>query len=142
MRNPELAAAFSAVNTGNLYTSAEDEDRDEVATTPRVRGLHPPPALHEVVVPYDAALGTLPTVRNLAELGVLTGLPTEILEEARDLLEDRADHLGAGRPAQGSPWLARGLASLVAGAITGAGSAVPPFHGVRDFIEGLKPRWT
>jgi hypothetical protein len=136
--NPELAAAFGAVNAGNLTPPPEE---DEYAAMPRLRGAHPPPALHEALAPYDTTAATLPPVRNLADLAAMTSLPLEALDEARDLLEDNGQIILSGPPGTGKTWLARGLAALVAGSPSRV--RVVQFHpstAYEDFIEGLKPR--
>jgi 5-methylcytosine-specific restriction protein B len=139
-RNPELAAAFSAVNMGNAEVK-EDEERAGSDGTSELRGARPKPALHETAARYETAAGVLPAVRNLAQLAAMTGLSTEILEEARDLLEDTGQIILSGPPGTGKTWLARGLASLVAG--SNSRVQVVQFHpstAYEDFIEGLKPR--
>lgn len=142
MRNPELAASFGAVNAGNMARPPED---DEFAAMPRRTNAPTPQALREETSPYntpfEASDANLPTVRNLAALAALTNLPLEVLDEARDLLEDTGQIILSGPPGTGKTWLARGLASLVAGSYSRV--RVVQFHPsttYEDFIEGLKPR--
>ncbi|HKP53809.1 MAG TPA: AAA family ATPase [Chloroflexia bacterium] len=133
-RNPELASAFSALDTGKLVAGkshiVESDESDSVQ-------------LHETRTVYKPARtdGVLPPVRNLAELQQLTGLSCEMLEEARDLLEDVGQIVLSGPPGAGKTWLARGLGTLAAGDPSRV--QVVQFHPsttYEDFIEGLKPR--
>jgi MoxR-like ATPase len=142
-RNPELAAAFSAVDgTKDEGRRTKDERRKTKEDRPSSIVLRPSsikeePAPYEPLLPYEA----LPPVRSLAELEAQTGLPAETLEEARDLLEDTGQIILSGPPGTGKTWLARGLASLAAG--DPARVRVVQFHpstSYEDFVEGLKPR--
>lgn len=132
--NPELAGAFAAVNSGSV-SLAESEQAALTAESA-------PTALREQAAEYAPAPSpALPLVRNIAELQTLTGLSADFLEEARDLLEDTGQIVLTGPPGTGKTWLARGLASLVAGHPERA--QVVQFHPAttyEDFIEGLKPR--
>jgi 5-methylcytosine-specific restriction enzyme B len=136
-RNPELAAAFSAVDSRAIV--ADEEPTVEGTSS---NGLVPS-RLREATTPYAPAIpfATLPTVRSLSELQAMTGLDADILEEARDLLEDTGQIILIGPPGTGKTWLARGLAALVACALERV--RVVQFHpstAYEDFIEGLKPR--
>ncbi len=138
-RNPELAAAFSAVDSGVIAPEGEQPVPSERASGD---GLAPS-KLREKSTPYAPAspYATLPPVRSLSELQALTGLPADILEEARDLLEDTGQIILIGPPGTGKTWLARGLAALVA--CDPERVHIVQFHpstAYEDFIEGLKPR--
>lgn len=151
VRNPELGGAFASVDAGAVLPPDE--------TYPHEEGSAPVEAVPEVAQAilrehesgYDAIsavvrppAATLPVVRNLAELQALTGLPVEMLEEIRDLLEDTGQIVLSGPPGTGKTWLARGLATLMAGGPAGASRVqVVQFHPsttYEDFIEGLKPQ--
>jgi predicted RNA-binding protein with PUA-like domain len=133
-RNPELASAFSALDAGNIVSGKPSAIKPEEPNRAQ---------LHETPTRYTPARtdGTLPPVRNLAELQHLTGLSCEMLEEARDLLEDVGQIVLTGPPGTGKTWLARGLGALAAGDPSRV--QVVQFHPsttYEDFIEGLKPR--
>ncbi|MEO8285569.1 MAG: AAA family ATPase [Chloroflexota bacterium] len=136
-RNPELAASFSAVDSGAIATELDTSSGlEDGATSAR-------PRLREETAPYSPAQSNaaLPMVRSIAALQALTGLPQETLEEARDLLEDTGQIILSGPPGTGKTWLARGLSMLVA--CDPARVQVVQFHpstAYEDFIEGLKPR--
>ncbi len=144
-RNPELAAAFAAIDSG----SSLPRDLDSAELGPlRPRGLHEPPAAYPTTalpalpapLPARPARPALPAIHNLVELQALTALPLPLLEEARDLLEDTGQIVFHGPPGTGKTWLARGLATLAAG--DPARVQVVQFHPAttyEDFIEGLKP---
>lgn len=150
-RNPEMAGAFSAVESGSL-PEALNVQPDRVETIEAAGEAQAPTQRHIKEQPSryttPAESSSLPTVHNLAELQVLTGLPFEMLEEARDLLEDTGQIVLYGPPGTGKTWLARGLAALVAGGQPG-NSGIPsrvqivqfhPSTTYEDFIEGLKPQ--
>lgn len=150
-RNPEMAGAFSAVESGSLPEASEAQ-ADRNAVTEAAGGAQevPQPLIREQPSGYSTPPGesaSIPAVRNLAELQALTGLPFEMLEEARDLLEDTGQIVLYGPPGTGKTWLARGLASLVAGRHPGDDDInrvqIVQFHPsttYEDFIEGLKPQ--
>jgi DNA replication protein DnaC len=105
VRNPELGASFATLDSGALNVEAEEQEE-------------PASAIREQLAQYASqalSLPGLPLVRDLVQLQTLTGLPCEMLEEARDLLEDTGQIVLSGPPGAGKTWLARGLASLVAG---------------------------
>lgn len=132
-RNPELGAAFAAIDAGELPAP------DDAPELPSTEGGA---ALREEAAEYmPTAPDRLPRVSSLAELEQLTGLPASLLEEARDLLEDTGQIVLSGPPGTGKTWLARGLASLAAGSPFRV--QVVQFHpatSYEDFIEGLKPQ--
>jgi hypothetical protein len=132
-RNPELTAAFASLDSGDLPT---EESGDASTTAEDTIHVREEPAEYEPAASQD-----LPHVASLAGLEQLTGLPAAALEEARDLLEDSGQIILTGPPGTGKTWLARGLASYVAG--SAARVQVVQFHPAmtyEDFIEGLKPR--
>ena len=138
-RNPELAAAFSAVDSGAIAPEGEQLVPADAASG----DLPAPSQLREKSTPYApvSTYATLPPVRSLSELQALTDLPAEMLEEARDLLEDTGQIILIGPPGTGKTWLARGLAALVA--CDPERVHIVQFHpstAYEDFIEGLKPR--
>jgi 5-methylcytosine-specific restriction enzyme B len=136
-RNPELAASFSSIDTGELPLASDGTGEEEEG---RERVIREEPTIYEPEPAEWAATG-LPVIRSLGELTEITGLPYAQLEEIRDLLEDSGQIVLTGPPGTGKTWLARGLASLVAG--DPARVAVVQFHpgtSYEDFIEGLKPQ--
>jgi hypothetical protein len=138
-RNPELAGSFSAVDSGAIAPEGELPAPAEPASGdgPALSQLREESASYAPISPY----ATLPHVRSLSELEALTGLPAEMLEEARDLLEDTGQIILIGPPGTGKTWLARGLAALVA--CDPERVHIVQFHpstAYEDFIEGLKPR--
>ena len=150
VRNPELAGAFAAVDAGAVLppdtASPYEDDAPTAEGMPEIaqailREQSPEYAAQPALRP---GMPSLPAVRNLAELQALTGLPLEMLEETRDLLEDTGQIVLSGPPGTGKTWLARGLASLVTGGAAGASRVqVVQFHPsttYEDFIEGLKPQ--
>lgn len=151
-RNSELAGAFAAIDSGALPPLPEQEHNEVAGLDQAASALAAQPRLREQPSAYNASahiIHLLPSVRSLAELQALTGLPCEMLEEVRDLLEDTGQIVFYGPPGTGKTWLARGLSSLVAGELTAedghaAGRVrVVQFHPsttYEDFIEGLKPR--
>ncbi len=145
-RNPELAAAFAALDSGALLgTDLESGPPDSEADAPGRPGPAvvretPPPYTPPPPAPPPLPVPALPPVASLADLHELTHLPLVVLEEARDLLEDTGQIVLSGPPGTGKTWLARGLAALVAG--DPARVQVVQFHPAttyEDFIEGLKP---
>lgn len=154
-RNPELTAAFAAIDSGaGLPDFAPDPSargeglpalREPAATYPSARPAPPvvPPAATgdgRGTAPVELRKPALPAIPHLAALQQLTGLALPWLEEARDLLEDTGQIVLHGPPGTGKTWLARGLAALVAG--DPARVQVVQFHPAttyEDFIEGLKP---
>ncbi|HEX8599193.1 MAG TPA: AAA family ATPase [Chloroflexia bacterium] len=152
VRNPELAGAFAAVDSGAALPQAathpyEDSDGHAAEGVPEIAQAmlrEQAPAYDATQPPLRPGIPSLPNVRNLAELQALTGLPLEMLEETRDLLEDAGQIVLSGPPGTGKTWLARGLASLVTGGPAGAARVrVVQFHPsttYEDFIEGLKPQ--
>lgn len=150
-RNPELGGAFAAVDSGALPLVPGQDKSESEAGPPAPEAEAARPGLREQQAGYNTSRAgslSLPVVSNLAELQAMTGLPCEMLEEARDLLEDTGQIVLYGPPGTGKTWLARGLASLVAGEPAGGGKVairmqVVQFHPsttYEDFIEGLKPR--
>jgi hypothetical protein len=138
-RNPELAAAFEALDSTEAAPAAEEPLEPGEAERPRV--VRERPSEYEPRAEGSAPTYGVPPVRSIAELQALTSLPAETLEEARDLLEDTGQIILSGPPGTGKTWLARGLASLAAGNPTRV--QVVQFHpstAYEDFIEGLKPR--
>jgi len=158
-RNPELAAAFAAIDSGSGLPL--DPDGPAELAPLRLRGLReaaagypvptsPPPPPPTPPLKGEGSItaaggkgaggSALPAIHNLAELQALTALPLPLLEEARDLLEDTGQIVFHGPPGTGKTWLARGLATLAAG--DPARVQVTQFHPAttyEDFIEGLKP---
>jgi hypothetical protein len=140
VRNPELAAAFTAIDMGAI---AAHENGPELSTSAEDVTTAIPQRLREELATYAPAMpySSLPPVRSLADLQALTSLPAETLEEARDLLEDTGQIILSGPPGTGKTWLARGLAALAGGDPSRV--QVVQFHpstAYEDFIEGLKPR--
>ena len=139
-RNPELAAAFDALDSTEAAPGAPEPPVREAREAERPRTVRERPAEYAAGA-GDAPSYGVPLVRSIAELQALTGLRAETLEEARDLLEDTGQVILSGPPGTGKTWLARGLASLAAG--DPARVQVVQFHpstAYEDFIEGLKPR--
>jgi hypothetical protein len=138
VRNPELAGAFASVDSGAILSTPEPDE----SHTPRA-GFVPGAVRedNEEYLPAAPGFRALRPIRSLAELQSLTGLPCEMLEEARDLLEDTGQIVLSGPPGTGKTWLARGLTTYVAG--DPARVQVVQFHPAttyEDFIEGLKPK--
>ena len=136
-RNPELAASFAAIESGN----SPDESADMVEPAHAVREAVSDYAPASIEAALPGSVSGLPPVGSLLELEQLTLLPTDVLEETRDLLEDTGQIVLSGPPGTGKTWLARGLASLVAG--DPGRVRVVQFHpatAYEDFIEGLKPQ--
>ncbi|HET9495667.1 MAG TPA: AAA family ATPase [Chloroflexia bacterium] len=139
-RNPELAAAFDALDSTETAPTGGKE-AVEAREVERPRTVRERPAEYAAGDGGSAPSYGVPPVRSIAELQALTGLRAETLEEARDLLEDTGQIILSGPPGTGKTWLARGLASLAAG--DPARVQVVQFHpstAYEDFIEGLKPR--
>lgn len=133
-RNPELEAALAAVDAGSVHYARGEVVQPAGSLTNAGR-------VKEVSNGYSpGGISPLPEVRSLDALTALTGLPVEHLEEIRDLLEENGQIVLHGPPGTGKTWLARGLASLVAGD-PGRVSVVQfhPSTTYEDFIEGLKP---
>jgi hypothetical protein len=140
-RNPEVAAAFEALDSTDAATSIEETEGRGEGEAEMPRAVRERPAEYSPRGEGSAPVYGVPPVSSIAELQALTGLPVETLEEARDLLEDTGQIILSGPPGTGKTWLARGLASLAAG--NPARVQVVQFHpstAYEDFIEGLKPR--
>ncbi len=140
-RNPELAAAFAALDSGLLPALDAEHDLEAPAGSVPPRLRETPPAYRPAVAaPPPAPPAALPPVPSLEALARLTYLPVATLDEARELLEDTGQLVLSGPPGTGKTWLARGLAALVAG--DPGRVRVVQFHPTttyEDFIEGLKP---
>ncbi|HMA37239.1 MAG TPA: AAA family ATPase [Chloroflexia bacterium] len=142
-RNPELAAPFAAIDSGQRFVG--EPESDAPAETPLrapARFVREPPPGYSPTPPAPPPRlpPALPAVASVADLQQLTGLPAATLEEARDLLEDTGQIVLNGPPGTGKTWLARGLAALAAG--DPARVQIVQFHpatAYEDFIEGLKP---
>jgi 5-methylcytosine-specific restriction protein B len=141
-RNPELAPAFAALDSGLLPRLPLEVDHSPGGGGAglRVRETAPPYAVPEPSVPPPAP-PPLPAVHTVEQLAALTLLPPAVLEEMAEVLDEAGQIILSGPPGTGKTWVARGLAALVAG--DPARVEVVQFHPAttyEDFIEGLKPR--
>ncbi|MDQ6693243.1 MAG: AAA family ATPase [Chloroflexota bacterium] len=138
-RNPELAASFGAVDSEAMQPAKEEPPEPQAIYAPANNTATLKETSGRYVLP--APVPGIERMADLQALQALTALPAEMLEEARDLLQEAGQIVLTGPPGTGKTWLARGLAALVAGEPSRV--YIVQFHpstSYEDFIEGLKPR--